>query len=101
MPLAFLSGPDMMIVVALILILFGGKQVPQLMRSLGQGMGELQKGLEEAKRTVYMASQEVHAPPTPEPSPVRPTALEAQSETPLVTASNVTVPAEPHDSASA
>ena len=83
MPFAFFSGPDMLIIVVLVVILFGGKQVPQLMRSIGQGMGELQKGLEEAKRTVYMASQEAKSAIAVDPAVVRPSVEEAQAQEPL------------------
>lgn len=40
-----LDTPDMIIILAIILLLFGGKKLPQLSRSLGQSMRELRKGL--------------------------------------------------------
>lgn len=36
-----------MIVLAVILLLFGGSKVPELARSLGKAKGEFKKGLEE------------------------------------------------------
>lgn len=61
LPLAmFNSGADMMIILVVVLVLFGGSKIPELMRGVGKGMGELQKGLEDAKQTLYQASQEVH-----------------------------------------
>jgi len=47
-----LSGPELWIVLAIVLILFGGKKIPELLRGVGKGVGELQKGLEEGKRPV-------------------------------------------------
>lgn len=47
-----LSGPELWIVLAIVLILFGGKKIPELLRGVGKGVGELQKGLEEGKRTM-------------------------------------------------
>lgn len=48
--LAFLgSGQDLLIIAVLILLLFGGSKIPQLMRGLGRGMGEFKAGLEEGK----------------------------------------------------
>ncbi len=47
--IAFLSGQDLMIVGVIILVLFGGAKIPQLMRGLGRGMGEFKAGLEEGK----------------------------------------------------
>lgn len=72
LPLAmFSSGADMIVILVVILVLFGGNKIPELMRGVGKGMGELQKGLEDAKQTLYHASQEVHPdhsiPKSPEP----------------------------------
>ncbi|HEY6171502.1 MAG TPA: twin-arginine translocase TatA/TatE family subunit [Candidatus Kapabacteria bacterium] len=34
---------EIILIVALILLLFGGKKIPELMRGLGQGMNEFKK----------------------------------------------------------
>ena len=48
--LAFLnSTQDLLIIAVIVLVLFGGAKIPQLMKGIGQGMGEFRKGLEEAK----------------------------------------------------
>ena len=47
--LAFLSGQEIMVVGVVILVLFGGAKIPQLMRGLGRGMGEFKAGIEEGK----------------------------------------------------
>lgn len=41
------SGPEAFIVLAIILVLFGGSQLPKLARSFGQAQGEFKKGLKE------------------------------------------------------
>jgi sec-independent protein translocase protein TatA len=49
---ALLGGPEMIIVAVAVLLLFGGKKIPELMRGLGKGMKEFkdgQKGTEEVK----------------------------------------------------
>jgi sec-independent protein translocase protein TatA len=33
-----------------VLVLFGGKKIPELMRGIGQGVGELKKGVEDLHR---------------------------------------------------
>ncbi len=38
-----------LILVVLVLLLFGGQKIPQLMRSLGRSMGEFQRGIEEGR----------------------------------------------------
>ena len=50
--IAFLQGQELWVVLIVILVLFGGKKIPELMRGVGKGVGELQKGLEEGRRTV-------------------------------------------------
>lgn len=40
-----LGAPELIIILAIALLLFGGKKLPQLSRSLGESMGELRKGL--------------------------------------------------------
>lgn len=57
--LAFLSGQDLMIVGVLILVLFGGAKIPQLMRGLGRGMGEFKAGIEEGKEAMNASMRDV------------------------------------------
>ncbi len=56
--LAFLQGQELWIVLIVVLVLFGGKKIPELMRGVGKGVGELQKGLEEGRRSVNQPMQE-------------------------------------------
>jgi TatA/E family protein of Tat protein translocase len=49
LPLAFLQMTEIMWIAVIILVLFGGSRIPALMRSIGRGAGELQKGIEEGK----------------------------------------------------
>ena len=42
----------MLIVFVVVVLLFGGKKIPELMRGVGKGIGELKKGLEEGKRSL-------------------------------------------------
>ena len=54
-------GPwQLIIVIAVIALLFGGKKIPELARSLGKAKGEFKKGLAEGE----MADD---ATPSPEP----------------------------------
>mgnify|MGYP001208199134 FL=1 len=40
-------GPEMLIIFLAILLLFGGKKIPELMRGLGKGISEFKKGKNE------------------------------------------------------
>jgi sec-independent protein translocase protein TatA len=42
-----LGGPELTIVLVIVLILFGGAKVPQLMKGLGEGMKEFRKATRE------------------------------------------------------
>lgn len=46
---AFLDfgAPELIIILAILLLLFGGKKLPELSKSLGQSMRELRKGLND------------------------------------------------------
>lgn len=44
-----LKGWQLIIVVAVIVLLFGGKKIPELMKGLGKGVHSFKQGLEEAK----------------------------------------------------
>lgn len=49
MNIAFaLGGPELLIVLVIALLLFGGTQLPKLARSIGQAQKELKKGMEES-----------------------------------------------------
>ncbi len=49
MVLAELIGWDMVIVLAIIALLFGGAKLPKLARSLGSAKGEFEKGLKDGE----------------------------------------------------
>mgnify|MGYP006132945917 CR=1 FL=1 len=45
-------GPwQIVLIVLAILLMFGGKKIPELMRGLGKGMSEFKKGKEESDKT--------------------------------------------------
>lgn len=41
------DAPELIIVLAIVLLLFGGKKLPELSRSLGNSMKELRKGMSD------------------------------------------------------
>ena len=43
------GGPEMIIVLVIVLVLFGGSQIPKLARNLGKAQKEFKDGIEEAK----------------------------------------------------
>ncbi len=66
-----IGGQELLIVGLVVLLLFGGKKIPELMRGVGKGLGEFRKGVDEAKTTARRALEDDepetidHTPRTP------------------------------------
>ena len=43
------GGPEMLIILLVLVLLFGANKIPKLARSTGQAMGEFKKGREEVE----------------------------------------------------
>lgn len=43
-----LSGPELLIILAIVLVIFGGAKLPKLARSLGQAQKEFKEGLSDS-----------------------------------------------------
>ncbi len=50
--LAIPSGASIALIVIAILLLFGGKKIPELMRGLGKGISEFKKGKNELDKEI-------------------------------------------------
>ena len=59
------SGPDLIFILVLALLLFGAKKLPELARGLGQSLGEFKKAREEFEREVKKSSAEAQIPDAP------------------------------------
>lgn len=46
-----LGAPELIIILLVVLLLFGGAKLPKLARSLGQAKNEFEEGSREAKKT--------------------------------------------------
>lgn len=51
-PLGMLGGWEIVAIVLVILLLFGGKKIPELMRGLGQGVKSFKKGMNEVEEEI-------------------------------------------------
>ena len=58
------SGSEWIIIALVILLLFGGKKIPELMRGLGQGVKSFKDGVNEAKEEINKAKDELDEPST-------------------------------------
>jgi len=59
-------GPDLLIVIGLLVLLFGGSQIPKLAKSLGQAKKEFEKGVSDGASTTT-ASKDVDESAQPKP----------------------------------
>ncbi|MDO4163259.1 MAG: twin-arginine translocase TatA/TatE family subunit [Bacteroides sp.] len=56
------SGSEWVIIALVILLLFGGKKIPELMRGLGKGVKSFKEGVNEAKEEINKAKDEIEEP---------------------------------------
>ena len=63
-----LGGQELLIILVIVLVLFGGTKIPELLRGVGKGVGELQKGLDEGKRQVMESVHQAEADKTVPPA---------------------------------
>ncbi len=59
--LLFLNGigtPELIIIIVAILLLFGGKKIPELMRGLGKGMREFKDAKDNIKNEIESGMKE-------------------------------------------
>lgn len=50
--LLFISGPEIIVVILVIVMLFGAKKIPELAQGLGKGMKEFKKATEDIKKEI-------------------------------------------------
>src|SRR5580704_16070171 len=82
-----LGGGEIILILALVLILFGAKKLPELAKGLGTGIKEFKKATREVTDEVSNAMDET--PPPPNPLPATPTPAPTAEATPVQTAQTV------------
>lgn len=80
---SWFGGPQVILILAIVIILFGAKKIPELARGVGLGIKEFKKASKEVADEINNASTET-PPVTPTPpanttaqSPARPTETKA------------------------
>ncbi|MEY8722337.1 twin-arginine translocase TatA/TatE family subunit [Bacteroides stercorirosoris] len=56
------SGSEWVIIALLILLLFGGKKIPELMKGLGKGVKSFKEGVNEAKEEINKTKEDIDEP---------------------------------------
>lgn len=83
-----LGGWEIILILAVVLILFGAKKLPELAKGLGSGIKEFKKATREVSDEIHNAMDETPPPPSvqqrklpPEGGPTQPEQTVSQSST--------------------
>lgn len=88
MEMLFLGGlglPELIAIIVLVLLLFGAKKVPDLMKGLGKGVRSFKEGMKgldsdaPSQNSSSGTSQSVHSPQSDQSSPVAYSSQQGQS----------------------
>jgi sec-independent protein translocase protein TatA len=63
-----LAGPDLIVILLIILVLFGAKKLPELARGMGQAVKEFQKAKDEFNDELHKAGKSEVAQPDVKPA---------------------------------
>jgi sec-independent protein translocase protein TatA len=74
-----LGGGEIILILALVLILFGAKKLPELAKGLGTGIKEFKKATRDVTEEMQSAMQD-SPPPPPPPKPLPPAAPQPEAQ---------------------
>ena len=83
-----LAGPDLIVILLIVLVLFGAKKLPELARGMGQAVKEFQKAKDEFNDELHKAGKSDTQIAKPDVKPAESTVARTDSQG----ASNVTAP---------
>jgi sec-independent protein translocase protein TatA len=94
-----LAGPDLIVILLIILVLFGAKKLPELARGMGQAVKEFQKAKDEFNDELHKAGKSDPQVAKPELKPAESTVARTDNQTAATTAPPATAAATPGDKA--
>jgi sec-independent protein translocase protein TatA len=78
-----LGGTEVVLILAVVLILFGAKKIPELAKGMGQGIKEFKKATREVTDEIHNAPVETSAKPAaPAPAPASQSVAQSSSTNP-------------------
>jgi len=83
-----LAGPDLIVILLIILVLFGAKKLPELARGMGQAVKEFQKAKDEFNDELHKAGKSDTQIAKPDVKPAESTVARTDKQV----ASNLTAP---------
>ncbi len=72
-----LSGGELLVVLAIVLILFGARKIPDFAKGLGQGIKEFRKASREVQDELERANEDINRPLPPSPPPAPKPSMES------------------------
>ncbi|MEO5648609.1 MAG: twin-arginine translocase TatA/TatE family subunit [Ginsengibacter sp.] len=63
------GGSEWILILLVVLLFFGGKKIPDLMRGIGRGVREFNDAKENVKNEIEAGMNEKQVTPTPTPTP--------------------------------
>jgi sec-independent protein translocase protein TatA len=95
-----LAGPDLIVILLIILVLFGAKKLPELARGMGQAVKEFQKAKDEFNDELHKAGKSDAQVANPEVKPAESTVARTDNQrAPNVTAPQPSAAVTPGDKA--
>ncbi|HEX7653958.1 MAG TPA: twin-arginine translocase TatA/TatE family subunit [Verrucomicrobiae bacterium] len=79
-----LSGPELIIVLVVILVLFGAKKIPEFAKGLGKGINEFKKASKDVTDSIEQESVSTPPPAKTAPANTTPQSHSAPPETKVV-----------------
>jgi sec-independent protein translocase protein TatA len=97
-----LAGPDLIVILLIVLVLFGAKKLPELARGMGQAVKEFQKAKDEFNDELHKAGKSDTQIAKPELKPAESTVARSDNQSTAsatATTPEPTVPVTPGDKA--
>ncbi len=57
--LLFIGGPEILVILLFVLLLFGSKKIPEVARMLGKGMREFRRATDEIKKEINEETKDI------------------------------------------
>jgi len=94
-----LAGPDLIVILLIVLVLFGAKKLPELARGMGQAVKEFQKAKDEFNDELHKAGKSDTQIARPDVKPVESTVARTETQSAATTAPQATTAVTPGNKA--
>ena len=94
-----LAGPDLIVILLIVLVLFGAKKLPELARGMGQAVKEFQKAKDEFNDELHKAGKSDTQIAKPEVKPAESTAARTNNQSTASPTTTSQAAVEPGDKA--